>query len=153
MPIQPGTAEERNKRERLERNWWIRVISGGLLAIVFGLSFLVWGYPKYRVYERDLAGKAELAQAQANRQIRIAEAEAHQEAAKHLAQAEIERARGVAEANRIIGASLHDNEDYLRYLWIHNLEIAQDHGAQVIYVPTEANLPILEANRLGAERK
>lgn len=69
---------------------------------------------------------------------------ASQEAAQHLAQAEIERAKGVAEANKIIGDSLKGNEAYLRYLWIHSLENTQN---SVIYVPTEANLPILEAGK------
>jgi regulator of protease activity HflC (stomatin/prohibitin superfamily) len=99
------------------------------------------------VYQRTLTGQAELKQATWNRQIKVQEAEAAQESAKHLAQAEIERAKGVAEANRIIGNSLKGNEDYLRYLWIHNLAEAEGKGAEVIYIPTEANLPILEAVR------
>jgi regulator of protease activity HflC (stomatin/prohibitin superfamily) len=99
-----------------------------------------------------MTGKAELAQATSNRQIKVNEAVAAEEAAKHLAQAEIERAKGVAEANRIIGQSLHDNEDYLRYLWIHNLAEAEGKGATIIYVPTETNLPILEATRKPASK-
>lgn len=63
---------------------------------------------------------------------------------KSLAEAEIIRAKGVAEANRIIGDSLKNNEAYLRYLWIRNLE---DGPNQIIYVPTEANLPLLESSR------
>jgi len=55
------------------------------------------------------------------------------------AEAEVERARGVAEANDIIAGSLEGNEEYLRYLWINGLQTNQ---MQVIYVPTEANLPI-----------
>jgi len=51
---------------------------------------------------------------------------------------------GVAAANKIIGDSLHNNEDYLRYLFVNGLEHTSN---QVIYVPTEANLPILEASR------
>lgn len=35
------------------------------------------------------------------------------------------------------------NEGYLRYLWIDKLGA----GNQVIYVPTEAGLPILEAGK------
>jgi regulator of protease activity HflC (stomatin/prohibitin superfamily) len=114
---------------------------GGLIAIG------MWGCPRYDVYSREMTGKAELAQATSNRQIKVNEAQATEDAAKHLAQAEIARARGVAEANRIIGDSLKGNEDYLRYLWIHNLAEAEQKGASVIYVPTEANLPILEATR------
>ena len=113
-------------------------------AIVF-LALLLWGYPRYRVWEQGLAGEAELRRAQQNRQIAIQEAEAKMEAAKALAQAEVERAKGVAQANKIIGDSLRENEAYLRYLWVQGLDKA---GTQVIYVPTEANLPLLEASRL-----
>jgi predicted aminopeptidase len=116
-----------------------------VVSSIAGVAALVaigmWGCPKYKVYERTLAGEAQLRQAEWNRQIKIKEAEATQEAAAALAQAEVARARGVAEANQIIGESLKDNDAYLRYLWIQHL----DDGEQVIYVPTEANLPILEA--------
>lgn len=67
------------------------------------------------------------------------------ESSKHLADAEIIRAKGVAEANRIIGDSLKGNESYLRYLWIPNL--AENKG-NIVYIPTECGLPILEANRI-----
>jgi hypothetical protein len=118
-----------------------------LLLTVFVIALGMWGCPKYDVYSREMTGRAELAQATSNRQIKVNEAMAAEEAAKHLAQAEIERAKGVAQANKIIGDSLKGNEDYLRYLWIHNLAEAEKLGAEVIYVPTEANLPILESTR------
>jgi regulator of protease activity HflC (stomatin/prohibitin superfamily) len=121
------------------------VVTLALLAIVMGIGMA--GCPLYNVYTSEKQGQAELAQAQYNRQVKTLEAPQTEESAKHLAQAEIERARGVAEANKIIGQSLKDNEDYLRYLWIHNLAEAEKNGAQVIYVPTETNLPILEASR------
>lgn len=125
---------------------WTRRQIAAICGIVLALLFLIfWGMPQYRVWEQGLAGKAELQRAQQNRQIAVQEAEAKMEAAKALAQAEIERAKGVAEANRIIGESLHDNEAYLRYLWVQGLEHAE---TSVIYVPTEANLPLLEASRL-----
>lgn len=124
----------------------------GFLCVVLGIGVLVFGfmgtgaiYAKYNVWSSSLAGKAELARADYNRQIAVREATAKRDAAVMLAQAEVERAKGVAQANKIIGDSLKDNQDYLRYLWIQNL---QNDKNQVIYVPTEANLPILEANRL-----
>jgi len=126
----------------------MRMIRFGLLMSTGVIASLLVGCPLYRVYDREMTGRAELAQASSNRQIRTLEAQAQLDAAKHLANAEIERARGVAEANRIIGDSLKGNEDYLRYLWIHNLEIAESKGSTIIYVPTEANLPILEATRV-----
>jgi hypothetical protein len=91
-----------------------------------------------------LQGEAELARAESNRQVAVREAQAKKDAASLLAEAEIARTKGVAEANHIIGASLKDNEAYLRYLWIDKMEGAK---AQVIYVPTETGLPILEASR------
>ncbi len=66
------------------------------------------------------------------------------EAAKLLTQAEIERAKGVAQANKIIGDSLKGNEVYLKYLWVNGIENTKN---QIVYIPTEANLPILEAGK------
>lgn len=109
------------------------------LGLIAGLMFTI---PKYKVWQKELKGKATLAEAEWDRKVMIQEAEAQMEAAKHLANAEIERAKGVAEANKIIGESLEGNEAYLRYLWINGL---QDGSSEVIYIPTEANLPILEA--------
>ena len=70
---------------------------------------------------------------------------AKKESAQLLADAEVTRAEGVAKANKIIGDSLKGNESYLRYLWINGL--SEKDNNTVIYVPTEANLPILEAGK------
>ncbi len=104
----------------------------------------LWGCPTYNVYSERLAGEAQLARAQSNREIAVREAQAKNDAATLLAQAEVKRAEGVAQANKIIGDSLHGNEAYLRYLWIDKLEGSK---TQTIYVPTEAGLPILEAGK------
>lgn len=61
-------------------------------------------------------------------------------------------ALGVAEANRIVADGLGGPEGYLRYLHIESLKEARAQGAQVIYVPTEAGLPILEASRLKPQQ-
>ena len=115
-----------------------------LFVVVGGLGGACLAYPHYQVYSQTKAGEAKLREAQSSRQIAVEEAKAFLEAAKFQAQAEVERARGVAEANKIIGNSLRDNEAYLRYLWIVGLH---DGSSEVIYIPTEANLPILEATR------
>ena len=99
----------------------------------------------YSVWSSAKDGEAQLAQATYNRQIAVREAEAKSAAATELAKAEVIRAQGVAQANKIIGDSLRNNEDYLRYLYINNLENSKN---QIIYIPTEASLPILEAKRL-----
>lgn len=64
-------------------------------------------------------------------------------AAQKDAEIEVARAKGVSEANKIIANSI--TPEYIRYLWVQALS---DETNQVIYVPTEANLPILEASRL-----
>jgi predicted aminopeptidase len=114
----------------------------GLLVLVVGGGMA--GCPTYNIYKERLSGEAELAKAEYSKKVAVQEALAKQESAKALAEAEIIRARGVAEANRIIGESLTGNEAYLRYLWIQTLENGKN---DVIYVPTEANLPVLEAGR------
>jgi len=117
------------------------------LAVVAFFSLIGSGcylYPKYEVYQQRLAGQAELERAQFNRRIEVEEAQAKMDAAQLLADAELIRAGGVAKANEVIGNSLKGNESYLRYLWIQGL---QDGSSEVIYIPTEANLPILEAAR------
>lgn len=108
------------------------------------------GCPLYNVWQQELKGRAELKRAEQNRKIKIEEARAKKEAARSLAAAEVERAKGVAEANKIIGDSLKGNDAYLRYLWIQGL---QDGSSEVIYIPTEANLPILEAGRFVKKPK
>lgn len=122
----------------------MRWIKGVLVGIFLLTATLMAGCPIYNVWERELAGKAELAKATWNRQIAVEEAAARKESAVLDAGAEVERAHGVAEANEIIGGSLRDNEAYLRYLWIQGLH---DGSSETIYIPTEANLPILEATR------
>ena len=123
----------------------IKVIA--LIISVIGLVIItsMWLYPQYNIYSHRLQGQALLAHAQAAKEVAVAEAKAKMESAELLAQAEVSRAKGVAQANQIIGESLKNNEAYLRYLWIN--DIGQNVGKTVVYVPTEANLPILESTR------
>jgi len=115
---------------------------GAAILGVIGLG--LGGFPQFGVYQSTLAGKGRLMEAESSRQIATLEAKAKLESSKALAMAEVERAKGVAEANKIIGDSLKGNDAYLRYLWIDSLH---SDTPQVIYVPTEAGLPILEAKR------
>lgn len=124
----------------------VTLFIAGAIGLIFGFCAL---YAKYNVWSSGLSGEAELKRADWNRQITVREAQAKRDSATMLAQAEIERAKGVAAANKIIGDSLKGNEDYLRYLWIDGLQHTQD---KIIYVPTEANLPILEASRLSKQK-
>ncbi len=60
------------------------------------------------------------------------------------AEIEVARAEGAAKSNKIIAESITDN--YLRYKWIEGLKASDK---QVVYVPTEGNLPIMEASRFA----
>lgn len=112
--------------------------------LLFIVLFFMFFIPEYSVWHQKKAGQAILAKANFSKQVAVQEAEAKMDAAKYLADSEVIRARGVAKANKIIGQSLNDNEAYLRYLYINNLENTKN---QIIYVPTEAGLPILEAGK------
>jgi len=114
------------------------------ICIAVSVGALMFVIPLYNVWRLELNGKAELKKSEWSKKVLIEEARAKKDSAKLYAEAEIERAKGVAEANKIIGKSLQNNEAYLRYLWINGL---QDDSNSIIYVPTEANLPILEATR------
>ena len=118
-----------------------------MLIIVVAVAF---GLPTYRVWQQNKEGEAELARAEQNRQIAIQEAKAKEESAKSLANAEVIRAEGIAKANKIIGDSLTNNDAYIHYLWIEALRESKD---QVIYVPTEAGIPITESARFFQNRQ
>mgnify|MGYP003959257965 CR=1 FL=1 len=127
-----------------------------ILAFIIGIvSVSMYVFPKYRIYKQDLRGQAELREKEWTKKVLVEEAKAERDSASLYAEAsivkatgwanaEVERAKGVAEANEIIGESLKENEEYLKYLWVKGL---QDGSSEVIYIPTEANMPILEAGK------
>ena len=100
------------------RNRAIGLSVVGCLAFAALIVGYMWVIPVYRVWEQHKAGEAELAKAEYGKQVAVQEAKAKKEAASLLADAEVERASGVAKANKIIGDSLKENEEYLRYLWV-----------------------------------
>lgn len=125
----------------------MKEITIGCVAFVFVMIFLVvlfFGYPYYRVWSMGLRGQATLAQAEYEKKVAVESAKAELESAKLKADAEIVRAEGIAKANEIIGDSLQGKDEYLRWLYIDKLDQTQN---QIIYIPTEAGLPLLEATR------
>ena len=105
--------------------------------------------PWYNVWSQEMEGKAEFAKAEQNRRIKIEEAKANLEAEKLNAQAEIERAKGAAEAIRIENGSI--TPAYIQYLWVRQQNANTNN--KIIYIPTEAGLPILEAGRVANSKK
>lgn len=142
----------------------IRAIFKFLIGIAVLIAAWMWGYPTYRVYSEEKRGEAEFKRAEQNRKIQIEEAKAKNEAAISEAEAMIKiaeaknasmiiaaqgerqsdsiRAIGVARSNEIIGSSLKNNKEYLNYLWVKGI---YTEGNERIYIPTESQMPILEA--------
>jgi len=142
-------------------------LAGSILCFLF-IGLLMYLYPIYNQYAKEMRGKAMLKEAEWSKKIQIEDARAKEEAALMTAEARITlaqakgsamvieaeaenqvdilRAKATAEANQIIGQSLKGNSEYLRYLWIKNI---QSQAGERIYIPTEAGLPILEAGQLN----
>lgn len=120
----------------------------GTILVVVLLAGGLYGCPQYNVYSSRMAGEAELAQATYSKQVLVQQAQARLDAAKLEQQTDIVRAQGVAQANKIIAEGLGGPEGYLRWKYIEMLgETANSAGRSVIYIPTEAGLPILEAGK------
>jgi len=115
-----------------------------LLILIF---IMMMGLPLYSVWNQEMAGRAELARAEQNKQILIAEANARLEAEKLNALAEIERAKGMAEAMEIENGQL--TTVYNQYLFIRQLEKLAEQGTipTIIYVPSQGLLPVLDLNQ------
>ncbi len=118
------------------------IISIGILIVI-----LMFGLPLYNVWQQEMAGKAEMAKAEQNRKILIEEAKARLEAEKLNAQAEVERARGMAEAMKLENGTL--NTTYNQYLFIRTLEKLADKGdlPQIIYMPSEGLVPVMDVSK------
>ena len=122
-----------------------RTIFGSICCVVFLLIGGFVGCPYYNVWEQEMSGKAEFAKAEQNRKIRIEEAKANLESEKLNAQAEIERAKGAAEAIKIENGAI--TPTYIQYLWVRQQNLSGE-NTKIVYIPTETGLPVLEAGRV-----
>lgn len=124
-----------------------KLIFGVFSFIVFMILALMFGLPRYNVWQQEMAGKAEMAKAEQNRRILVEEAKAKLEAEKLNAQAEIERAKGMAEAMKLENGTL--TETYNQYLFIRTLEKIADKGdlPQIIYIPSNGMVPVMDVSK------
>jgi len=119
---------------RLKTSQLVTALGISLVAIA-GLMF---GLPVYRVWQQEMAGKAKLAEASQSRQVLIEQARAEKEAAVLQ-----------AEAIKIMGEAAQKYPEYRKQEFIGAFGEALKQGKinQIIYVPTEGNIPVLEASR------
>lgn len=115
----------------------------GLFAILGGLGFLfavivgVWfGWQSMKVYSAKKSGEARRLEAEQTKQILITQA-----------QAEVEAAKLRAQAIEAIGEAAQKYPEYRHQEFIGAFAEALQEGNidQMVYVPTEANIPIVEA--------
>ncbi len=116
------------------------------LAIAIGIVIIIGVFmyiiPKYLVWSRGLIGESKLKEAEYSKKVQIEEAKANLESEKLNAKAEVERAKGMAKAMEVENGKLTD--EYIKYLWVKTMA---KHDKSTIYIPTEANLPLIEATR------
>jgi hypothetical protein len=107
----------------------VMIISGFVLAAVSR-----W----YDVWSMEMQGKAKLAEASQSRQIQVEQAKAEKESATLR-----------ADAIAIVGQAAKDFPEYRQQEYIGAFAEALKEGkmSQIIYIPTEAGMPILEAGR------
>lgn len=129
----------------------ITLVVIGIVCLIAFIALLCWVLPIYGVWSARKRGQADLAEAQGEQQIQIAQAESRLKSATLNKEAEMIDASAVAKSVEIIGTALHNNEGYMRWQWIRMME--QKDAGDVIYVPTEANLPILEAGKRRTKTK
>ncbi len=112
------------------------------LGVIFlsGIIALgMWGCPTYNVWQQGLAGEARLARAEQERQILVEQARAERDSASMQ-----------AEAIQIVGQAAKDFPEYRNQQFIIGFAEALQNGKinQIVYVPTESNIPITEAGRV-----
>lgn len=109
----------------------------GVVAFAAALIALVmFAWPIYSVWASEMAGKARLAAAEHDKRIMVEQAKA-----------EVESAKLRAEAIALVGKAAKDFPEYRHQEFIAAFGEAMQNGEiqKIIYVPTEANIPIVEA--------
>ena len=110
-----------------------------LFAIIV-IVLCMAGCPQYSVYSAKLEGEAILAKANSSKQVQVTQALAEKEAAQLR-----------ADAIAIVGKASKDYPEYRQQEFIGAFAEALKEGKmnQIIYVPTEANIPLVESTRLN----
>jgi hypothetical protein len=118
------------------------------LIILIFIVAIVWTLflrPIWKVWASQKAGEADLQQAHKEQQIQVSKAQGRLDAAKLNKEAAVIEAEAVSAQIEKIGAQLTEHDLYLKWQWIKMME--ERPQSSVIYVPTEANMPILEAGK------
>jgi regulator of protease activity HflC (stomatin/prohibitin superfamily) len=112
----------------------------GTVACVGIVVLLLFGFPMWNVWRSGLSGEADLKKAEQTRMIQIQQAKGEKESAQLR-----------ADAIAIVGKAAKDFPEYRQQEFIGAFAEALHSGkiSQIIYVPTESNIPIIEAGRMS----
>lgn len=105
------------------------------IGLLFLVGFFMLVMPIWTVWEQGKTGEAELRRAEQNRQIQVEQARAEKEAAELR-----------ADAIAIVGQAAKDFPEYRKqeFIGAFGEAMREGHIQKIIYVPTEANIPIIE---------
>lgn len=122
------------KNQTVTWYWTKRIAAVSVLLVVAIMAV----YPVYRVWSADMSGRAKLAESENSRKVLIEQARAEQEAASM-------RAGAIA----IVGEAAKKYPEYRQQEFLGAFAEALKEGKinQIMYVPTEASIPITEAGR------
>lgn len=117
-----------------ENGWLIGIIMSMILFVIA----CMFGFPMWNVWRAGLEGEAALKKAAQTRMIQVEQARGEKEAAHYR-----------ADAIAIVGKAATDFPAYRTQEFIGAFADAMHNGRihQIIYVPTEANIPITEAGK------
>jgi hypothetical protein len=109
-----------------------------LLSVTIVIFALMAGLPQYSVWQQGLAGEAMLARAEQTRRVAVLQATAERDAAIFR-----------AEAIEIVGQAAKDYPEYRyqEFLGAFGEALQSEAIDKIIFVPTEANIPVTEAGR------
>ena len=115
----------------------------GVVALLIILG-LIWGYQYFKVFSAEMSGKAKKMEAQQARMVLVEQARAEKEAAQLR-----------SDAILIVGEAAKKYPEYRYQEYIGAFAEALKNGKihQIIYIPTEAGIPILEAGRKSYNKK
>lgn len=109
-------------------------------GVVMATLALMLGIPPYRLWQQGLEGAASMRRAEQTRHILVIQAQAEADAA-------VLRAQAIA----TVGKASQDFPQYRQQEFIGAFAEALHSGRiqQIVYVPTEAMIPIMEAGRMA----
>jgi hypothetical protein len=123
----------------------ISIVVWPVAAVLLLIAWGLFGLPVWRVWAQQKQGEADLQQAHKEQQIQVSKAQGRLDAANINKQAAIIEAEAVSAQIETIGKTLTQHDLYLKWQWIKMMEERPE--SSVIYVPTEANIPIMEAGK------